>query len=370
MRIVVTGGDGFLGWHVRGALRARNVDEVVSVGRDVLEGSEEGLDAALAGADAVLHLAGVNRDEPEALRALNLSLAARVTSSLDRLGSTPSIVYSNSIQAGNGTPYGDGKAAAAEHLLAWGAGHGTAVADVVLPNIFGEHGRPSYNSFVATFADAIARGETPTVLEDRVVPLRHVQDIADDLIAALDGGATGRVEVSSTPLAVTDVLDRLRWFHELYRTGEVPDVREHVDLCLFNTYRSYCFPQHYPIHPVVHQDPRGELFESVRLHGGQAQVFCSSTNPGYTRGEHFHRRKIERFQVIRGEAVIALRKVLTDETVSYRVTGDKPSIVDMPTLWSHNITNVGDGELVTLFWTADLLDRENPDTYPDVVGPT
>jgi UDP-2-acetamido-2,6-beta-L-arabino-hexul-4-ose reductase len=147
-------------------------------------------------------------------------------------------------------------------------------------------------------------------------------------------------------------------------------VREHVDLCLFNTYRSYCFPQHYPIHPVVHQDPRGELFESVRLHGGQAQVFCSSTNPGYTRGEHFHRRKIERFQVIRGEAVIALRKVLTDETVSYRVTGDKPSIVDMPTLWSHNITNVGDGELVTLFWTADLLDKENPDTYPDVVGPT
>jgi UDP-2-acetamido-2,6-beta-L-arabino-hexul-4-ose reductase len=367
VRIAVTGADGFLGWHVRAALRARNEDDVVPVGRALLEGPAELLDQAFAGVDAVLHLAGVNRAEPDELRDLNLALAARVTDALDRLAITPAVVYSDSIQAGNGSAYGDGKAAAAEHLLAWGAKSGARVVDLVLPNIFGEHGRPSYNSFVATFCEAIARGGSPTVLEDREVPLRHVQDVADDLLAAVDGERAGRLEVAGVPLLVTDVLERLRGFHELYHTGEVPDVRDHVDLCLFNTYRSYCFPEHYPIHPQVHSDARGHLFETVRLHGGQAQVFCSSTNPGFTRGEHFHRRKIERFQVIRGEAVIALRKVLTEETVNYAVSGDKPSIVDMPTLWSHNITNVGDGELVTLFWTADLLDPSNPDTYSDVV---
>ena len=39
----------------------------------------------------------------------------------------------------------------------------------------------------------------------------------------------------------------------------------------------------------------------------------------------------------------------------------------MPTMVVHNITNTGDEELVTLFWTNDLFDPANPDTYPEAV---
>jgi len=107
----------------------------------------------------------------------------------------------------------------------------------------------------------------------------------------------------------------------------------------------------------------------VRAHGGQGQTFVSTTKPGITRGEHFHLRKIERFVVLRGEARISLRRMFADDVVSFDVTGDAPAVVDMPTMWVHNITNTGASELTTLFWTHELFDPAAPDTFPDTVSP-
>jgi len=117
----------------------------------------------------------------------------------------------------------------------------------------------------------------------------------------------------------------------------------------------------------VHADPRGELFETVRAHGGTGQAFVSTTVPGATRGDHYHLSKVERFFVLKGEAEISLRRLLHDEVVTFRVSGERPGFVDMPTMWVHNITNVGDSELVTLFWADQLLDPVNPDQYPERV---
>ena len=46
---------------------------------------------------------------------------------------------------------------------------------------------------------------------------------------------------------------------------------------------------------------------------------------------------------------------------------DRPVIVDMPTMWAHNITNVGDTDLMTLFWANEVFDPEDPDTYRESV---
>ena len=71
--------------------------------------------------------------------------------------------------------------------------------------------------------------------------------------------------------------------------------------------------------------------------------------------------------MVQGDAIIRVRKVLSDETWEYRVSGDKPAPVDMPTLHTHSIENIGDEELLTLFWTHDLFDVKNPDTFADKV---
>ena len=116
----------------------------------------------------------------------------------------------------------------------------------------------------------------------------------------------------------------------------------------------------------MNTDQRGTLFEAVKG-GGGGQTFLSTTQPGITRGDHFHLAKVERFLVVQGEATIRIRKVLDDEIWEYKVSGDAPAPVDMPVLHTHSIENTGDTELLTLFWTHDLFDQSNPDTYADKV---
>ena len=136
---------------------------------------------------------------------------------------------------------------------------------------------------------------------------------------------------------------------------------------LFNTYRASTFPRLWPIHPPAKSDERGALVEALKAMGGQSQVFFSSTRPGFTRGQHYHLHKVERFLVVRGTGEIRLRRLFSTEVVRFPVSGDTPAIIDMPTMWAHNITNVGDDELMTLFWTNELLDAADTDTYPHPV---
>ncbi len=58
-----------------------------------------------------------------------------------------------------------------------------------------------------------------------------------------------------------------------------------------------------------------------------------------------------------------MRRLFTDEVLEFPVDGDKPCYVDMPTLFTHNITNVGDGELTTLFWANEIFDPKDSDTF-------
>ena len=97
-------------------------------------------------------------------------------------------------------------------------------------------------------------------------------------------------------------------------------------------------------------------------------AFMSTTLPGQKRGEHYHLHKVERFFVVKGEAEIELRRLLHDEVVTFQLSGAKPSFVDMPTLWVHNIRNVGEGELITMFWSDQLLDMDNPDQFAETIA--
>jgi UDP-2-acetamido-2,6-beta-L-arabino-hexul-4-ose reductase len=129
------------------------------------------------------------------------------------------------------------------------------------------------------------------------------------------------------------------------------------------------FPAGMPYVPPRHSDVRGDLVEAVKVHGGGGQIFLSTTRPGVTRGQHYHLAKAERFLVLRGEAEIRVRRLLHDDVTTFRVSGDRPVFVDMPAMWAHDITNVGHGELLTLFWSNELFDPGRPDTYPEKVAP-
>jgi UDP-2-acetamido-2,6-beta-L-arabino-hexul-4-ose reductase len=155
-------------------------------------------------------------------------------------------------------------------------------------------------------------------------------------------------------------------FSKLYGEGIVPYPRDGFDIDLFNTYRSFLYPDGFPIVVDRHSDERGDLFEAIKTFQG-GQCFVSSTHPGITRGNHYHLHKFERFMVINGDAVIRLRRLLRDDIIEYRVSGENPCFVDMPVLYTHNITNIGKDDLWTLFWANELYDPASPDTYPEEV---
>ncbi|EKA61351.1 nucleoside-diphosphate-sugar epimerase [Janibacter hoylei PVAS-1] len=365
MKVVLTGAGGFLGWHTRLRLHALTNHEVVPVGRT----EWQGLTSIVGGADAIIHIAGVNRaDSDNEVREGNLSLAAELAEAITRAGRPLRVVFANSTQAGNGTPYGTGKEDSARILREATEANGGWFVDVLLPNIFGEHGRPRYNSFVATFVHATVTGENVTI-NDNQVGLLHVQDAAQ---ALLDGLTEDVAQLRPAPEThgVQEVWDLLQEFHATYvPQGEIPDLSSKFRIDLFNTYRSALFPEHYPIQLVPHSDPRGAFVETVRCRGGEGQTSFSTTVPGITRGEHYHLSKIERFAIIRGKGTMELRKMFTDEVLTFEADGESPVAIDMPVGWVHNITNTGDEVLFTQFWSHELFRSEAPDTFPEPVRP-
>lgn len=374
MKVVVTGAAGFLGWHTRVRLTTlQPAVQVVPLDRAAFE-DDTRLHQALDGAEAVLHLAGINRADPEQVEHGNIRLADRLAQALTSTGARPRVGYAGSTQADTDTPYGRGKRAAGSRLAEWGQRCGAGVQEVRLPGLYGEHGRPDYNSFVATFAHRIAEGTQPQVTGDREVPLLHVQDAAGALIdsvlapsATPTGGEPAVLRPSAPKLGISWVRNRLTTFRDVYATGEIPDLTSAVDVSLFNTLRAALWRHRTQIPLTPRTDPRGSLVEVVRQHGGQGQTFFSTSHPGVRRGDHFHLHKIERFVVLAGTGVIRLRRMLTDDVVQIPVDGRTPVAVDMPTLWTHSIENTGTEPLLTMFWVNELFDPDNPDTHPEPV---
>ena len=139
--------------------------------------------AAVAVADAVIHLAGVNRpQDPADFTTGNVGFTARLCDALRDAGRAVPVAFASSIQSGREHPYGASKRAAEERLQAHARETGAPVAIYRLPNVFGKWGRPNYNSAVATFCHNIARG-LPIRIDDPAAEVRLVY--IDDVVAAL-----------------------------------------------------------------------------------------------------------------------------------------------------------------------------------------
>ncbi|HNQ57287.1 MAG: capsule biosynthesis protein CapF [Rhodocyclaceae bacterium] len=365
MSIGITGADGLLGFHLRARLHAQGWREVRLATRQTFA-SPAALDEFAEGLGGIVHLAGMNRGDEAEVEETNVRLAADLVAALERTGSRPALVFANSIHVERDSGYGRGKRAAAALLREWAASSGSTLADLVLPHVFGEFGKPSYNSVVSTFCYQLATGECPEVHVDGRLELLHAQDVAQRCLEMLRDREVGTIRMMGAPMAVSELLVRLRDQYERYADQVVPDLRDRLDLQLFNTLRSYLYPRHYPVSLELRRDARGGLFEAVKtLQGGQ--VFFSNTHPGVTRGNHYHLRKVERFLVVGGEAEIRLRKLFSPQVESFRVTGASPCYIDMPTFHTHSISNAGSGDLTTLFWSNEIFDPADPDTYAENV---
>ena len=367
MKVGITGANGFLGWHLRCRLFAHGIPFVAAT-RETFD-SPDLLSAFAEEADVVLHVAGVNRaDTEQEVVDGNLQLADALLDACKGASTPPAIVYANSTKARTGGFYGEAKAEAGARLATYGGAADVSVADIRFPHLFGEFGVPFYNSGVTTFAHQLARGEASQV-NDGSLELLHAQRAAQLMIDAAAASTDGQLDPTGEPIGVPECYERMRRLASYVEAGIVPDMNgSQLDLELFNTIRSQMWPDAYPMALTRHEDHRGAFFEVVRA-WGQGQTSISTTVPGVIRGEHFHFEKVERFAVISGQARIRVRRLFTDEVHTFDVRGDEPVFIDMPPLCTHDITNTGDTELITLFWSHDHFDPAVADTYAlPVVG--
>ncbi|AWN24636.1 capsule biosynthesis protein CapF [Deinococcus irradiatisoli] len=366
MRVGITGARGLIGWHLHAFLRTIPAVKVVVADRHTFA-EPEALIQFVSGCDAVIHLAGMNRGDEGEVARTNVALTRQLSEALWAAEGQPQVVFSSSIHIDRDTPYGISKRKSAQLLAEWAVQAGGTFTNLVLPGVFGEGGRPFYNSVVSTFCHQLAAGQIPEVQVNAPMQQLHAQEVARLIFSVLTEKRTGEIRPPGHHLTVTDLLTHLRSLADAYAQNIFPALRDSFERDLFNTYRSYLFPHHFPVPLTIHRDARGELFEAVKGHSG-GQSFLSTTRPGITRGNHYHTRKVERFLVVQGQAQIKLRRVLSNEIVCFEVDGASPAYVDIPTLYTHNITNVGQNDLTTLFWTNEFFDPAAPDTTAEEVA--
>jgi UDP-2-acetamido-2,6-beta-L-arabino-hexul-4-ose reductase len=363
--IGITGAAGFVGSHLRDRLAREKGFELLPYDDSFYE-NRDAFIGFIKKTDVIVHLAGVNRDEPGVVYKKNVELMEKLLACADAAQSTPYIIFSSSTQIERDNEYGRSKKRAMELLEQWSNKHNVPAVSMIIPNVFGDGGRPFYNSVVATFCHQITHGQEPTILQDGQMTMIYINDLVEEIYRLTENLPHGyRVEYIAprAEVKVSEILALLnRYKDAYYGSGTVPATRSAFERDLYNTFITYMDAAEWEHHLKLHADDRGNFVEVFKLEDG-GQISYSTTRPGITRGNHYHIRKNEKFCVASGQASIKLRRIGTDKVIEYLVSGDNPSWVEMPIYYTHNITNTGTTELITLFWINELFNPDDPDTF-------
>jgi UDP-2-acetamido-2,6-beta-L-arabino-hexul-4-ose reductase len=363
MRILITGAFGFVGRNLSCHLAAGG-HELIRLGRGT---PDHELRDAVARCDRIVHLAGANRPEdPTEFMRTNADLTAHLCDVVKTVGAPRPIIFSSSIQAEQDNAYGRSKRAAEEALQGLQRKTGNPISIFRLPNVFGKWCRPNYNSAVATFCHNLARS-LPISIHDPTRPLRLVY--IDDVVQAFtqlltcDGPLSPQCEVDPVyDITVGELAEQIRRFDRCRDDLVVERVGAGLVRALYATYVSYLPPERFTYPVASHSDARGTFVEMLRTHdSGQFSFFTAG--PGVTRGGHYHHTKTEKFLVLRGRARFRFTHIDTGERHELTTSQEVPSVVETIPGWAHDITNLGDDELIVMLWANERFDRSRPDTY-------
>jgi len=368
-KILITGSEGFVGKNLQVQLRRRGDIEIIPFDK---EHTLDYLKEAINKGNFIFHLAGENRPkDPADFMKVNKGLTETLIELVAKTGRKMPIAYTSSIQAVLDNEYGKSKKEAEDALIKYSESTGSPICIFRFPNLFGKWSRPNYNSVVSTFCYNISHNLEITISDEkRELELTYVDDVVDAFNKILDIELDPKKHFypvqKSFKITLGELAKKIHGFKEMRETSILPDLSDELTKDLYSTYLSYLEKDNFSYEVEMKTDNRGMLFELLKSpHFGQ--IFVSTTKPGITRGNHYHDTKVEKFCVISGKAAIKFRHILSNEIISYKVSGEKIEIIDIPPGYTHSIENIGDNEMITLFWANEMFDAKKPDTYYESV---
>ena len=374
IKIGITGQAGFIGTHLLNTLGLYPDKYKRIPFDDNYFQSKDRLELFVKECDVIIHLAAMNRHhDPEVIYQTNIGLVRQLIDVLEKTKSSPHVLFASSTQEERDNLYGKSKKEGRELLELWADKNSGQFTGFIIPNVFGPFGNPYYNSVVATFCHQLTHNEQPRIDVDGEMKLIYVAELVQHFMEQIEDIKQNHkndvvIETiqlqHTTEVKVSVILKVLESYKaDYFEKGEIPPLNTSFDRNLYNTF--LCYFDHksfFPFKLKLNTDQRGSFIETIKLNSG-GQVSFSTTIPGITRGNHFHTRKAERFAVIKGKALIELRRIGTKEVLSFKLDGNQPSFVDMPVWYTHNITNIGEEELYTIFWINEHFNSKDPDTF-------
>ncbi|MBC6003813.1 SDR family oxidoreductase [Paeniclostridium sp. NSJ-45] len=368
-KILVTGSNGFVGKNTVVALNEAKKYEVLTIDRN---NTEEELKKATLDADFIVHLAGVNRPkETKEFYEGNGGLTEKIVGFLKEENKNTPILITSSTHAVLDNDYGKSKKQSEDALVKYSDECDAKVYIFRLPNLFGKWCRPNYNSAVSTFCYNIAHDLDIWVNDPSIeLNLVYIDDVVAAIMDAIEDIGANSVQIDKYYYEVTtvykrtlgNIVDSLKMFRNMRKSLLIPDLSDGFNKALYSTYLTYLEEDDFSYFLDKKEDNRGWLAELVKSEQF-GQMFVSKTHPGITRGNHWHHTKTEKFIVIQGQANISFRKIDEDKVIEYIVDGEIPQVLDIPPGYTHSIENIGQDEVITLFWSNEMFNPEKPDTY-------
>lgn len=365
LNILVTGADGFVGKNLCTKLSEQGDVRIIKYLRG---DSDANLEEKLKRADFLVHLAGENRPLSEDLfHLVNEGLTRKISEILSSLGSRIPVIFASSSQANLDNAYGKSKVGAENIFKSLSKKNGNPIAIYRLNGIFGKWCKPNYNSVVATFCHNIANG-IPVEISDptRSVSLVYIDDVIDSFLNKIRFPNDGISECSIETfydIQLGELAEQITAFDNCRMSLVSERVGVGFSRALYATYVTYLPVEKFHYEIPMHLDERGVFVEMLKTHDtGQFSFFTAK--PGITRGGHYHHSKTEKFLVIKGVAEFGFRHILTNDRFFLTASGDKSVVVETVPGWTHDITNIGNEELIVMLWANEIFDRDKPDTIP------
>lgn len=373
-RILVTGSMGFIGKNLLYRLKEREQFEVLEYTRADGLGY---LKQLVNESDLVVHLAGENRPHDQSAyevgnKRLTEFLVDCIREVRDTRGEKIKLIFASSTQATLDNLYGKSKRDSEKAILKLDEEAPGSCCIFRFPGLFGKWSKPNYNSVVATFCHNVARG-LPIEVHDEYLNLRlmYIDDVVNDIMGKLlsDQWDTIWGEMCDAyEITLADLAKKIAGFHEKRTKLFVGQVGTGIDRALYATYLSFLpTDEKFKYTVPIHADKRGIFVEMIKSeNSGQISYFTAG--PGITRGGHYHHTKSEKFLVVSGEARFRCRHLITEETIVVFVKGSSPEVVETIPGWVHDITNVGETELMVVVWANEVFNPCTPDTFTGELG--